>query len=299
MSARLLRSSTTAVVAGIALVTGGVAIAAPRDAAPAHAPSDSGGCGEPAPSSPEPAPAPGAPGEVAVGVPDGVSLSTYTGSRTLREDGQVLENVVVPSDLVVTGHGVTLRNVRVEGNLIFRRTADVRLETSEVASLSISGSEGVVVTGVEVFGLRGVDGVHITSGRAPTRDVTLSDVWVHSPQVSGRSHYDGIQVRGVDGLTLERVRVELGEWQRQFAAALFLEDANGGNRDVTVVDSRFEGGGYTLYAFADDVTIEGTVFDGGRWGHLFPRSWTSEITVFEGNTDADGNPLQLRSTSIG
>jgi len=243
----------------------------------------------------QPVPAPSGDTPAGIGVPDGVRLTSHPAGE-IDLGGRTLENVVIEGDATVTSPGV-LRNVRVTGKLVLRAD-DVELHSSEVGSLSLSGTDGALVSGVEVFGHPGSDGIHITSGTGQVRDVHLRDVWIHSPRVKGNSHYDGIQVRGVQGLTLERVRIELGPWQKQYNAALFLEDANGGNSGVRILDSWLGGGGYTLYSFAKDVRIERTVFAGGKWGHLYPRSQTSEIRVFSGNTDAQGRPLTLGSTSI-
>ena len=98
---------------------------------------------------------------------------------------------------------------------------------------------------------------------------------------------------GKDDHDPRRVAVDLGGYQPQYNAALFLEDVAGGNRNVTVADSRFTGGGYEVYSFGVNVAYRGDVFGGGRWGHLFPSSPTFAITEFAGNADTSGNPLRL------
>jgi hypothetical protein len=216
---------------------------------------------------------------------------------TVDASGEIA-NVVFDSDVVFTGSDLTLRNVRVNGEAVIRGDR-VQVQGSEFAALSISGADSVTISGTEVFGLTGRDGIHITSDTGPVTGVVIRDSLIHNPKVTATSHYDGIQVRGVDGLTLERVRIELGAFVPQHNAALFLEDANGGNRNVTVTDSVLAGGGYTLYSFADDVAITDTVFGGGEWGALFPASRTQDVVEFSGNTDAAGRAVALLAGAIG
>ncbi|KGM15107.1 hypothetical protein N867_11985, partial [Actinotalea fermentans ATCC 43279 = JCM 9966 = DSM 3133] len=257
--------------------------------------------GTPAPTStPAPAPSatPAAPSSApgAVGIPDGTALAPMAGG-TIDASGEIA-NVVIDSDVVFTGSDLTLRNVRVNGEAIIRGDR-VQVASSEFAALSISGSDAVTIAGTEVFGLTGRDGVHITSDTGPVTNVVIRDSLIHNPQVTATSHYDGIQVRGVDGLTLDGIRIDLGAFVPQHNAALFLEDANGGNRNVTVTRSVLEGGGYTLYSFASDVRITDTVLGSGEWGILFPSSRTGEVTEFRGNTDDAGRGLALRPGAIG
>jgi hypothetical protein len=187
--------------------------------------------------------------------------------------------------------------VRVTGHAIFRGD-NLVIESSEFGALSLSGTDTVRIDGVDVFGHTGSDGIHITSDSGQVRDVVIANSRIHSPKVTSNSHYDGMQVRGVDGLTLDNVVVDLGVYQPQYNAALFLQDANGGNQGVTIVNSRFHGGGYVFYSFAKDVRIRGTVFGDAAFGHLYPRSQTSGIAEFSGNSDPAGTPLSIVGDSI-
>ncbi len=231
------------------------------------------------------------PTDATVGVPDGTAL-TPTAGGAISAANTTISNVVITGDATFTGSNLTLRGVRVTGHAVFRGD-NLVIERSEVGALSLSGTWGVRVSGLDVTGAPGQDGIHVTSGTGPAGAITIADTWVHNPVVTATSHYDGVQVRGVDGLTFERVAVDLGDYQPQFNAALFLEDVSGGNRNITVVDSRFTGGGFEVYSYGVNVVFRGTVFGGGRWGHLFPSSPTFAITEFSGNCDTAGNPLKL------
>ncbi len=245
--------------------------------------------------------APGAPAQAATrptadstGVAPGRTLTPMAGG-TVATGSTTIADRVIQGDVLFTGSALTLRNVRVTGEAIVRGD-NVVVEDSEFGALAISGSSNVQVRRVEVFGSAGRDGMHVTSDTRRVRNVLVEDSWIHNPQVTATSHYDGIQVRGVDGLTLRRLAIELGPWVPQHNAALFLEAANGGNAGVTVEDSWLSGGGYALYSFASDVRVRGTTFSDGRWGHLYPASQGAGVVEFAGNRDAAGTALGMRLT---
>ena len=223
----------------------------------------------PTPEDTTPAP-PVTAGPDTTGVPAGVTL-VATEAGTFDEDGLVLEGVHIQGDVVLTGANQVVRNSRVEGHVAFRGTGQV-LEDSEIGSLAVSGATQFRASRVEIFGERGEDGIHVTSGRNPTSDIVIEDSWVHSPQVDPDSHYDGIQVRGVERLTLRGNTFDLGPWAPEFNAAVFLEDANGGNRDVVVERNLINGGGYSVYVEGENVSIVDNLFGrGSRWGLLYPE----------------------------
>ena len=133
----------------------------------------------------------------------------------------------------------------------------------------------------------------MTSGDGPrAADVLIEGSWVHSPQVEADSHYDGIQVRGVDHLTLRGNTFDLGPWNERYNAAIFLEEANGGNVDVLVERNTVNGGGYALYVAGQGVRLIDNRFGrDANWGLLYP-----EHPPFEESGSAwadDGSPLSL------
>lgn len=232
------------------------------------------------------------PSQATTGVVAGRTLTPMAGGA-VTSSSTVIEDKVITGDVTFSGSSLTLRNVRVTGRALFRGSSIV-VEDSEFGAVSLSGSQNVRLSRVDVFGYAGSDGIHVTSDSGRARDVLVEDTWIHNPLVTASSHYDGMQVRGVEGLTLRRVSIELGAHKPQYNAALFLENANGGNRGVTVEDSWILGGGYAFYSFADQVAIRRTTFGDGRWGHLFPQSEATKIIEFTGNRDLAGQPLGLR-----
>lgn len=212
---------------------------------------------------------------------------------TLDRPGAVTEDVVLEGDVELRGDRQVLRNVRVEGRVLVTGH-DITVEDSEIGSLSISGAQRFTGRRLEIFGFLGSDGVHITSDRGRVQDVLIEDSWIHSPQLAEGSHYDGVQVRGVDRLTLRGNRIDLGEHDPRMTAAVFLQEANGGNTEVLIADNWLGGGGYTLYLGGDGVTVTGNVFGtNAAYGLLYPDTRPTRFTA-SGNRWEDGDPVDLQ-----
>ena len=302
---RLLRSERTGrravtlvlavtVVIAIAAMVGQLTARDDRAGAPPASPS-------PSATSPEATPPTGGSGVDAgpdtTGVPGGVRLEPHD-AGTEDRDGLVLDGVLVAGDLELVGEGQVLRNSRIEGQLVVRG-ADITVEDSEVGGLAITSATGVVARRVEVFGHLGSDGIHVTSDSgARASDILVEGCWVHSPQVEAQSHYDGIQVRGVDGLTLYGNTFDLGPWQEPYNAAIFLEDANGGNVDVLVERNIINGGGYAVYVQGQDVRFVDNRFGrDAKWALIFPEHapfqesgsvWADDGSALSLLAEADG-----------
>lgn len=207
-------------------------------------------------------------------------------------------------DVAWDGRSGTVRGLRVTGELLLRNCRDLVLEDCAFGALSMSSSQRITVRRFEVDGRLGKDGIHVTSdGATRCAGILLEDGLVHSPDLSGASHYDGIHVRGVEDLTVRDVVFDQGDYDREdplssldsrLNASVFLEDANGGNRRVLLerVTSRVRGY-HHLYLYAAELTIRDSVF------HAFPHAkllYSGSTTAFtqEGNTWADGSPLTIR-----
>ncbi|MBO1751993.1 right-handed parallel beta-helix repeat-containing protein [Actinotalea sp. BY-33] len=232
------------------------------------------------------------PDNTLTGVRSGTTLTTSS-KTSLSATAQTVEGVRFTGDLVVTGNDLVLRDVVVDGELIVRGSQRVTLEHSTVGAFSISGSTRVTARRLDVRGRSGKDGVHVTSDTGRVADVLIQDSRIHSPAVTATSHYDGIQVRGADRLTLRGNSFELGPHKPQYNAAIFLQEANGGNTAVTIEDNWIDGGGYVLYLAGRHVTLTRNTFGpNGRWGLVFPASDLSSVT-FEGNTWGTGAAATL------
>jgi len=209
---------------------------------------------------------------------------------TFRQNGMVLQDVVITGDVWLTGNDQTLRNVRVEGKVRVTGTG-VTIDDSELGSLVLSGASGFTGSRLEVFGNPGDDGIQISSDTRPAQDVLVEDSWVHSPDLNADSHYDGIQVRGVQDLVLRNLFLDLGPFDDRHATAIFLQDANGGNSGVLIEDSWIDGGAFALNLTGQDVTVRGNVFGpNAEYGLLYPSE--QELTLEENILDT-GAPADL------
>lgn len=120
-----------------------------------------------------------------------------------------------------------------------------------VGGLSLSSARSVLLFRCRVVGKGGGDLLHITSDSgALCTDIAIRDTWIGDAVLTPDDHLDGIQVRGVHNLMVERCSIDIGRWRTTtnggLNAAVFLETANGGNSWVTVRDSYLNGGAYTL-----------------------------------------------------
>ncbi|WP_250443509.1 right-handed parallel beta-helix repeat-containing protein [Actinotalea sp. C106] len=227
-----------------------------------------------------------------VGVPVGRDL-TRSGATSIAPSRTTIKDMHYTGDLRVTGQDVTLQNVLVDGEVVIRGSSRVTVIDSSVGAFSISGSTDVTARRLDVFGSLGRDGLHITSDSGRSARVLVEDSRIHSPQVTATSHYDGVQVRGVDDLTLRGNSFELGPHRElhQLNAAVFLQEANGGNTAVLVTENWIDGGGYSMYLSGKDVTVARNRFgDNHRWGLLYPASNLSSVNLVDNVSLRTGAP---------
>lgn len=120
------------------------------------------------------------------------------------------------------------------------------------------------------------------------RNVQFTECLFDNSLAQAGDHADGMQIRGSDGLSLVRCRIDMGvqiegHWKN---AALFPQPANGGNANMSMVDSYLNGGGFMFYL----TDISGTaVFTGNRFGpdldfgyvlnetNFVPTAWSSNV----------------------
>jgi hypothetical protein len=208
--------------------------------------------------------------------------------------GQTLSNVNV-DHLVVAGKGVTVRNVHVKGSILV--TGDGTLIDHVTAGgVSISSAQNTTVQYANIGFGRG-DGIHVTSDRGRTvRNVTLRYNWVHDPRVPDDAHYDGIQVRGVNGLSILCSVFDAGSYQHMNNAGVYLEDANGGDSNIVVARNWIYGSGFSVMMDATNVTLDSNRVGGDiHWGTCRPGVRTGNAGLRStGNLhDATGEPLAL------
>ena len=143
------------------------------------------------------------------------------------------------------------------------------------------------------------DAIHITADTGSVTNVTLTGNYIHSPTPQCGAHADGLQVRGVTGLLLDNNSFDMGPWaqvcgQDALNAALFFEDANGGNSGITVRDNYLNGGGFIVYfdESSGQIFKDSAFGSNGEYGYAYPGSDPSDFSDRTGNYIlATGSPL--------
>ena len=220
----------------------------------------------------------------------GASGSLQDSSTTVLQDGQTLENVRVAS-LEIPGTNVIVRNVEVAGKTLITGD-DVTLDRVSTASIAISSASGTTVQYSNI-GNTAEDGIHVTSdsGRM-IKNVLLTHNFIHTPRVADEAHYDGTQVRGVNGLLITCSTYDPGPYQQTFNAAVFIEEANGGNRNVSIEHNWLYGFGFSIMLDSNKVRIVGNRVGGDiHWGTcaVGPRTDVASLDIrdnFNENTNA-------------
>jgi hypothetical protein len=184
---------------------------------------------------------------------------------TVLKDDQTLENARV-NGLEISGNNVAVRNVEVSGN-IYIVGNNAMLDHVRATGIAISSASGATVQYSNIAN-SAEDGIHITSDRGSmVRDVLLSHNFIHSPKVPESAHYDGTQVRGVDGLVVKCSTYDPGKYRNPYNAAIYLEDANGGDTNVTIKNNWLYGFGFSVMIDAPKTRIIGNRVGGDiHWG---------------------------------
>jgi hypothetical protein len=205
--------------------------------------------------------------------------------------GQVLENANV-KHLTISGKNVTVRNVQVNGSILV--TGDgATIDHVTAKGISISSASGTTVQFTNI-GFGQGDGIHVTSDRGrQVRNVTLRYNYVHDPRVPDNAHYDGTQVRGINGLTISCSVYDPGPYQHMYNAAVYLEDANGGDSNITVTHNWLYGFGFSVMVDAANVTLSANRIGGDiHWAscRLGKRTGNPNLRI-TGNVEDSGGAV--------
>lgn len=259
----------------------------------------------PSPTTPTPPPPGTRParantGWVSAGSP---ALSTY--SPLTVPAGTTLTGRYFPGDVTLSSN-VTLVGCVCEGQVKARAVSNVVIRQCDAQGFVIDGTQTAELDRVYTTGAIGVDGVQVKAdgGTVPT------GVWVHhsyigNAKVNASSHYDGLQVRGVNGLTIEDcyfdgsgAGVDPSLWHRQ-NAAIFLENANGGNANVTIRRNHLRAMGYGTLSIAvtTPLVVESNVFYPSGLSGGIVKALTGTIGSQTGNTWDSGATITNLATA--
>ena len=197
----------------------------------------------------------------------------------------------------VSASHVIIRDSEFRGGLGIASNDNVTVEHSTIRNgLYLASSWNTTVRATEVYGAG--DLLHVTSDRAGrmVRNAVFDTVRAHSDSTASQlpDHVDGLQIRGVQGLTLRNSFLDLKGFQDSDNAAFFTQTANGGHSDIRIDRTWFNGGGITFrYEGNTGGTFEVTncsILRDYRWGVQYSPKQGSTPTSQSGNRwqDKDG-----------
>ena len=254
-----------------------------------------------APTTTTPSPTPPQPGPGRCAQPNATNtgptgaLSPYTGPMVINAPGTVVENKQINGRLVIAAPNVTVRNSASTSTILFARGSDGgRVTDFSGMGVHVSSARNIVVERSDLTG-DGSDTLHVTSDdRERVQNVTIRNNWVHDPYSSPTAHYDGLQVRGADGVLVECNTIDLGSYQDAYNAAVYLENDNGGYSDARVLNNWLYGGAFNvMLGSAND---GGVIFSGNRmggdvlWGLCMAQDASAKPAEQVGNT-LNGAPV--------
>lgn len=257
------------------------------------------------------------------GVAGGTSLRTVPGdvsegpgwhatgsSVTVDGDGAVLENVIVPGSIDVTGNDVTIRNVRVaaEGDtwgIGIRSAANTTITQVEIrpegARLEVGikdvygDSTGTTITESDIA--RTATGIQTAQG-------VIQDNYIHDLEFRGDDHVNGTTSNGSSTPLTIRHNTVFNPLTQTDAVSLFQDFGVEANR--TIDDNLLAGGGYTIYGGGDgkigtssNIVITNNRIsrmyfpDGGYYGPVTAFDPQGPGNVWSGNVWDDGDEGEI------
>ncbi|GAB7043509.1 MULTISPECIES: hypothetical protein [Catenuloplanes] len=232
-------------------------------------------------SAPAPSPAPPPevtrPGEDSTGVPDGVTLTAYTGPLRITQAGTVIDGKRIDGCLDVRARDVVIKRSKLTcGGIMLKieqRTANLTIEDSD-----LDGAQTGFVAGYWNYTLSRVDVYNIEEGPRVGSNVIIADSWFHSmhPAQSDEAHQDLMQTNGgsnstIRGNVFDATSTVAGV---SFNAAFQVGAEFEPLENVLVEENWFNGGGYTVN-IRNDPQISNVLFRNNVFG---PRHGYGEVS---------------------
>lgn len=218
---------------------------------------------------PDPNPDPGPwtlgakPSNTNVGVPGiGEPALTALGGGTNNVSNITYTNRLVTGDITFYGSNINIIGCRFTGRVVIRDGNNFVIEDSDFGALSVSGGTNVTMRRIRTTGFAGSDGLHITSYGKRCTDIVVEDSYIGNPTLSAGSHYDSIQVRGVDRLTIRGNYFDQSTtFSSSYNATIFLEDTQGGNYYIDIYNNWLRAAGYyNVRLFGYNQTLNDNIF---------------------------------------
>jgi cytoskeletal protein RodZ len=170
------------------------------------------------------------------------------GRTSLMTPGEIIQNRSFSGDLAIYADNVQLKNVNVTGNIVVAEADNVLIDHVTARSIAISSSSNTTIQYAQVNAFEG-DSFHITSdGSSYITNVTIKHSYISRPGFNpgSLSHWDGVQIRGANGVTIFCNNFDVGAWQDPYNVLIYLEQANGGNDNVVVDNNWLSGSNFAF-----------------------------------------------------
>lgn len=219
------------------------------------------------------------PGLSNTGVPTGIPLEP-SNSVTVTKDGTVIDRLDVDGQIIVRANDVTIRETRIRVNgseaVVFPKGyRDLVVEDSEFDGGGTTRpaiiDNSYVLRRVNIHGFG--DGPRISGD-----NVIIEDCYIWGLPAKEGSHNDGIQM--TDGRNVVIRGNHIHNPNTQTSAILIAPDF-GAIEGVTIENNILRGGGYTIYGWGTDITIQNNRIESGYYG---PKSIGDNV-VWVRNTD--------------
>lgn len=215
---------------------------------------------------------------------------TSSGSVTSSSNGQLIENLNISGNVVISHDNVTLRNCRIavhlfEGLVVSVTGANVLIEDCEIDGLD--GSYIGIAIGDGSGTIRGCNIHHAQDGIVGGSDLTVEDCYIHSLlSTLADPHYDAFECNGGSNVTLEHNTI-INDYDQ--TSAVMFNNFYSPVDNILVNDNVLVGGAYALYVSAQfsggtvtNVTISNNKMVPGDFGYF---AFTSTDPTYTGNTN--------------
>jgi hypothetical protein len=215
------------------------------------------------------------------------TLTPWTTSTTFTANDKTISNVDFGDYIKVTGSNITLENCHFDGMVFYGPGPLTVKNCTSDAGIAIDGYyrniSGITFDHVHLI-CGDKDGFDLfSSATGVISDVTIVDTLVDGQDFPSTStaHGDGLQVRGIDGLTVQRTVFDMytiGGVQSQKNAAIYFEDVNGGDHNMHFTDVDLIGGDPYNHTFYTNVVYDSTatnlsIIRGGYVTRATPSGW--------------------------
>jgi hypothetical protein len=179
----------------------------------------------------------------------GPSGTLTTDNRSsLSTANEVIENKTFPGDIAIYADGVELRNVHVNGDILINEANGVVIDHVSTSGVGVSSASDTTIQYARVNAYED-DSFHLTSdGASYISNVTIEHSFIDRPtfEPGSESHWDGVQIRGAENVTIFCNNFDVGEWQDPYNVIIYLEPANGNNDNIIVDNNWLNGGNFAF-----------------------------------------------------